>query len=144
MRGLALLVVLATSLMLAGCGSSRATPPIGAALAAKIRSGGAFLEAGSDVSCVGHACTIAWRGRVPNARVGWITAFGVLWSIQTDSDFRPVRDLSVKVSDTRSQRVSIFRCNRRHKLNLPPSGSMDSLTSSPSDLGCVETERMRA
>jgi len=139
----ALLVVLSTVLVLTGCGASRPTRPTGAALAARIRSGGGAAAVGTTVSCVGRACTVAWTAPFDTAEVAWLTAFGTVYSVQADDENGHfIRQLNVRLADARSQRVALFSCDLRHRRNVP--SSADALTTPPSRLNCVETVRNRA
>ena len=113
LRG-SLLVVLAASLALTGCGASRAKPLAGAALAAAIRAAnpGGHLPSKLKVRCHGHACTIAWNDLL-DATNGWAVALGTVVEAETDPGLQSMRHLTVRVNDGRERRVATFTCDPR-------------------------------
>ena len=130
----ALLIVLAASLVLAGCGASHVRPTA-ASLAAQIRWDGGPV--GLKASCTTrHTCTVTWPERVHDAHEGWLIAFGEVFGIDTDPNFHSIRHLNLRIEDQRTQRVTSFTCALKHR-NV---ASADANTSPPRDWGCVETQ----
>jgi hypothetical protein len=69
--------------------------------------------------------------------VAWISAFGTVYSIESDAEQGavPVRRLTVKIHDPDSQHLTAITCDVKHAKRVPDAA--DSLTTSPADMSCA-------
>jgi hypothetical protein len=134
-------ILLAAVLVLAGCGASqhRALPQTGAALAAAVRTDnpGGMAPSKYNVRCRKNACTIAWNDGL-NATNGWAVVLPTLVDVAVDVP--AVRQLVIRIRDSRSRRAAMFTCDPKIVRNAtaPASTNPHAAHNLP---GCLEFDR---
>ena len=83
----------------------------------------------ADVSCDGASCSVSWHDRVHSATEAEMIVLPIVTWVNGDPELRSIRALALRITDTKTNRDTRFRCALRHNTPTQSTPTQSSVSS---------------